>query len=74
MDLGTVKRKLENNEYRSAEEFAEDARLVWTNCYLYNPPESDVIKMAEKLQVSPPKINLLEKFRVLAEFLFLNPF
>ena len=51
MDLSTVKRKVENNDYASAAEFAEDTRLIFTNCYRYNSPESDVVMMAKKLQV-----------------------
>lgn len=50
MDLGTVKRKIESGEYRTASEFAEDVRLIFTNCYRYNPPGSDVVAMARKLQ------------------------
>ena len=33
------------------EEFAADVRLMFTNCYKYNPPEHDVVKMGRKLQV-----------------------
>jgi len=43
---------MEASEYRFATEFAEDVRLVFTNCYRYNPPGSDVVGMARKLQVS----------------------
>jgi len=50
MDLGTVKQKMDSREYRSPQEFAEDVRLIFTNCYRYNPPESDVVMMAKKLQ------------------------
>jgi len=50
MDLGTVKTKLENREYRAPTEFATDMRLIFTNCYKYNPPEHDVVAMARKLQ------------------------
>jgi len=42
---------MESGEYRLATEFAEDVRLVFTNCYRYNPPGSDVVGMARKLQV-----------------------
>jgi len=42
--------KLENREYNAAQEVAEDMRLIFTNCYRYNPPDSDVVKMAKKLQ------------------------
>ncbi|CAG9772952.1 unnamed protein product [Ceutorhynchus assimilis] len=50
MDLGTVKRKMDSREYRSAQEFAEDVRLIFTNCYKYNPSDHDVVAMARKLQ------------------------
>jgi len=51
MDLGTVKTKLEEREYNSGSEFAADVRLMFTNCYKYNPPEHDIVKMGRKLQV-----------------------
>ena len=38
--------------FRSPAEFAADMRLIFTNCYKYNPPEHDVVAMARKLQVS----------------------
>ncbi|XP_062560513.1 homeotic protein female sterile-like isoform X2 [Armigeres subalbatus] len=50
MDLGTVKRKMDNREYKSANEFAADVRLIFTNCYKYNPPDHDVVAMGRKLQ------------------------
>ncbi|EEF42745.1 bromodomain-containing protein, putative [Ricinus communis] len=50
MDLGTVKSKLENNQYFGAEEFAADVRLTFSNALLYNPPLNYVHKMAEKLK------------------------
>jgi hypothetical protein len=42
MDLGTIKAKIEANEYESIEKIAEDIRLVWTNCMLYNRDGSEV--------------------------------
>jgi hypothetical protein len=50
MDLGTVKRKMDEREYKSAAEFEGDVRLIFTNCYKYNPPDHDVVKMGRKLQ------------------------
>ncbi|XP_029440562.1 bromodomain-containing protein 2 isoform X1 [Rhinatrema bivittatum] len=50
MDLSTVKRKMENREYHDAQEFAGDVRLMFSNCYKYNPPDHDVVAMARKLQ------------------------
>ncbi|EYB99575.1 hypothetical protein Y032_0121g1017 [Ancylostoma ceylanicum] len=42
MDLGTIKKKLDNKQYANAQEFAEDIRLVCNNCFKYNPA-SDII-------------------------------
>ncbi|VDM59935.1 unnamed protein product [Angiostrongylus costaricensis] len=42
MDLGTIKKKLDNKQYANAQEFADDIRLVCNNCFLYNP-SSDAI-------------------------------
>ncbi|XP_037963728.2 bromodomain-containing protein 3-like isoform X2 [Plutella xylostella] len=50
MDLGTVKQKMDNRAYKTAAEFATDVRLIFTNCYKYNPPDHDVVAMARKLQ------------------------
>ncbi|RZF43644.1 hypothetical protein LSTR_LSTR009241 [Laodelphax striatellus] len=50
MDLGTVKQKMRNREYRTASEFAADVRLIFTNCYKYNPPDDDIVGMGHKLQ------------------------
>ena len=52
MDLGTIKQKMNNREYRKPQEFADDVRLMFTNCFKYNPPEHDVVGMAKKLMVS----------------------
>jgi Bromodomain len=32
VDLGTIKRRLERNQYSCAAEVAHDIRLVWRNC------------------------------------------
>lgn len=50
MDLSTIKKKMENRDYRDAQEFAADVRLMFSNCYKYNPPDHDVVAMARKLQ------------------------
>ncbi|MEQ2192293.1 Bromodomain-containing protein 2 [Xenoophorus captivus] len=52
MDLSTIKRKMDCREYRDAQQFASDVRLMFSNCYKYNPPDHDVVAMARKLQVS----------------------
>lgn len=50
MDLGTVKKKMDDRIYKTAGEFADDVRLIFTNCYKYNPPDHDVVTMGRKLQ------------------------
>mmetsp|Transcript_15838 Transcript_15838/g.22941 ORF Transcript_15838/g.22941 Transcript_15838/m.22941 type:complete len:397 (+) Transcript_15838:18-1208(+) len=55
MDFGTIKKKLNNNVYSSGQEFIRDMELVFHNCRLYNPPDSDVITMCSNVQ------NLYEK-------------
>jgi hypothetical protein len=36
MDLGTVKKRIENTYYTDAKECIEDIELVFNNCYTYN--------------------------------------
>uniref|UniRef100_A0A3B5LR27 Bromodomain containing 4 n=1 Tax=Xiphophorus couchianus TaxID=32473 RepID=A0A3B5LR27_9TELE len=50
MDLSTIKAKLETKQYRDPQEFAADVRLMFSNCYKYNPPDHEVVSMARKLQ------------------------
>jgi bromodomain-containing protein 2, brd2, putative (fragment) len=42
---------MENREYKKPDEFAADVRLIFTNCYKYNPADHEVVAMARKLQV-----------------------
>lgn len=51
MDLGTVREKMDAREYSIHSEFIDDVRLIFTNCYRYNQPDTDVVAMAKKLQV-----------------------
>ena len=41
LDMGIIKRNLENCVYTSAKECIQDYRQMFNNCYLYNKP-SDV--------------------------------
>ncbi|XP_068077204.1 bromodomain-containing protein 3b isoform X7 [Danio rerio] len=50
MDLSTVKKKMDSREYPDAQNFAADVRLMFSNCYKYNPPDHEVVAMARKLQ------------------------
>ncbi|XP_035592994.2 bromodomain testis-specific protein-like isoform X3 [Oncorhynchus keta] len=50
MDLGTIRKKMVEREYMDAQDFAADFRLMFSNCYKYNPPTHEVVVMARKLQ------------------------
>ncbi|XP_068095906.1 bromodomain testis-specific protein isoform X2 [Hyperolius riggenbachi] len=50
MDLTTIRDKMENGQYKDTREFASDVRLMFANCYKYNPPDSEVVNMGRKLQ------------------------
>lgn len=50
MDLSTIKKKMDSREYPDAQNFAADIRLMFSNCYKYNPPDHEVVAMARKLQ------------------------
>ncbi|GBL93775.1 hypothetical protein AVEN_166807-1 [Araneus ventricosus] len=49
MDFITIKENLYNHEYKKPEEFASDARLIFTNFYKCNS-DHETILMAKKLQ------------------------
>ena len=46
MDLGTVKKNLENGDYKLFQDFMNDINLIWKNCRTYNQPGSEIVKMA----------------------------
>ncbi|XP_043087799.1 bromodomain-containing protein 3-like [Puntigrus tetrazona] len=50
MDMGTIKKRLENNYYRSASECLQDFNTMFTNCYIYNKPTDDIVLMAQSLE------------------------
>ena len=60
IDLGTIKKRLDGNEYEEPDEFAAEVRKVWANCFLYNQPGTDVHRMATQLSAQ-----FEEKFREL---------
>jgi len=49
MDFSTVQKKLDSGQYMNSEEFADDVRLIFTNCWTYNLPDSDIYFMAHTL-------------------------
>uniref|UniRef100_A0A3B1KG64 Bromodomain-containing protein 2 n=1 Tax=Astyanax mexicanus TaxID=7994 RepID=A0A3B1KG64_ASTMX len=50
MDMGTIKKRLENNYYRNASECIQDFNTMFTNCYIYNKPTDDIVLMAQSLE------------------------
>ncbi|GFP91244.1 transcription factor gte12 [Phtheirospermum japonicum] len=52
MDLGTIKRKLEGNAYFSADEFADDVKLTFSNATAYNPEGHTVHELAKEMNSS----------------------
>lgn len=51
MDFGTIQAKLANNQYENGDEFERDVRLIFKNCYLFNPEGNDVHAMGKKLEL-----------------------
>ncbi|RLM60605.1 transcription factor GTE4-like [Panicum miliaceum] len=49
MDLGTIRGRLSQGQYRNPKEFADDVRLTFHNAMTYNPKGQDVHFMAEQL-------------------------
>uniref|UniRef100_K3WVF0 histone acetyltransferase n=1 Tax=Globisporangium ultimum (strain ATCC 200006 / CBS 805.95 / DAOM BR144) TaxID=431595 RepID=K3WVF0_GLOUD len=52
MDLGTIKKRLENEHYNSVEAFAGDVRLVFENCIAYNSSTNKFNQAAKQLLAS----------------------
>lgn len=50
MDLATIERKLAEGDYEEPEQFEQDIRLMFNNCYLYNPPSLPIHKMGKELE------------------------
>lgn len=50
LDIGTVRQKLESNEYDNAAQFEADIRLVIRNCYTFNPVGTPVHAMGSRME------------------------
>ena len=50
MDLGTIKKRLENEYYWTAKECVQDFNTMFTNCYIWNDPGEDIVPMAQTLE------------------------
>lgn len=52
MDFGTISDKLSHGVYATAEEFRSDVKLVFSNCYAFNPTWASVYDSAQKLEAA----------------------
>ncbi|KAF9192031.1 hypothetical protein BGZ49_003471, partial [Haplosporangium sp. Z 27] len=50
MDVGTIRQKLEADEYDSASQFEADIRLVMWNCFKFNAPDNPVHIMGRRME------------------------
>ncbi|KIW06239.1 uncharacterized protein PV09_02713 [Verruconis gallopava] len=50
MDFGTILTNLKNGQYSSAKEVHADCKLVFANCYKFNPPTDAVFKMGKETE------------------------
>lgn len=49
MDLSTISKKFKEDKYTKVEEVLDDIQLIWDNCKTYNPDNSWIHSIAEKL-------------------------
>ncbi|KAG2231601.1 hypothetical protein INT48_006687, partial [Thamnidium elegans] len=50
MDMTTYEKKLYSGEYTHENQLAEDIRLMFRNCYAYNPPEHEINLYGHQLE------------------------
>ena len=50
MDLGTIEKKLKEGQYENAKEFEADIRLMFANCYKFNPEADAVYGMGKQYE------------------------
>ncbi len=50
MDLSTIAGKYHSNQYENAKEFEDDIRLMFRNCYKFNPEGTPVNMMGHRLE------------------------
>jgi len=56
MDLSTLQRKMKGEHYTKVEDVLDDVQLIWDNCKAYNPDNSWIHSVAEKLERSFKKM------------------
>eukprot|EP00980_Cylindrotheca_fusiformis_P029577 scaffold23539_cov137-Cylindrotheca_fusiformis.AAC.2 len=56
MDYGTMRKKLDNGEYRSAQAMQKDFILVMQNCLKFNANDSDIVQEARQQALMRPNL------------------
>eukprot|EP00667_Euglena_gracilis_P016955 EG_transcript_17816 len=56
MDLQTLTNNLNHGKYVRMEDFERDLQLIWDNCFLYNPPTNEVVRMATVMEYYSKKL------------------
>ncbi|KAK4514480.1 erg10, acetyl-CoA C-acetyltransferase [Mucor velutinosus] len=56
MDLGTIKSRLVNHQYPNAQAMDSDMRLMFRNCYTFNPPNTYVYDKSKLLEEDYNKV------------------
>lgn len=56
MDYSTMRKKLENGEYRSAQAMQKDFILMLQNCRQFNAKNSDIVREAREQHLMRPKL------------------
>lgn len=73
MDLSTIQKKLDNNEYSSEDDFAFDFRLMFENCYQFNGREHQISPFCQLFQDSfEEKFSRLKKLKEKSKFTLLD--
>lgn len=50
MDIRSMDKKLQNNEYKDKDSFVDDVKLIFSNTRRYNQPETVYYKAADELE------------------------
>lgn len=50
MDMGTMRRKLQKGLYENVDQFNDDMKKVFANCYKFNPPGTPVYLMGQSVE------------------------
>jgi hypothetical protein len=56
MDLTSVNRKMKEEKYELVEDILDDIQLIWDNCQIYNPNNSWIHCISDKLERSFKKM------------------